>query len=172
MSAPEPTRYLVCDGTRVIELETVPTGGYRFDPPPDSELDGRCDRPADAFWHFDEEPPPPETDLLRELAALHAAAAADPDLEPGTRVLVARHGAETVALFSGPEYFGGGYSVRCAADPGIFTQAFSLSECFEMIADVRQLWADDAAEQEAAGPGSPDREAVEPETGRVLETAA
>ena len=151
MSDATPARYLVCDGARVLELEAVPAGGYRFDPPPDEEagdlaLDGRCDRPEDAFWHFREEPPPAPSPLLAELTALHAAVAADPDLEPGERVLIARRGAETVALFSGPEYFGGGYSVRVPGDSRLHTQAFSLSECFEMVEDVRQLWDDHAAD--------------------------
>ena len=145
MPAPEPTRYLVCDGTRVIELETVPTGGYRFDPPPDDELDGRCERIEHAFWSFREEPPPPSSPLLRELAAAHATAAENDVLDPGTATFIVRRGGDTLALHDGPGWDGGDYHVVDCDDPRLFTQARSLSECFEMIEDVRELRLDDEA---------------------------
>ena len=157
MSDATPARYLVCDGARVIELEAVPAGGYRFDPPPDGEagdlaLDGRCDRPEDAFWHFREEPPPAPSPLLEELMGLHAAVAAgaEPDLRPGERVLIARRGDDTLGLFRAPN-FGGGYAVRDPDDGRVHTTAFSLSECFEMAEDVRALNAEDDAAFDAPG---------------------
>lgn len=150
---PAPARYFVCDGVRVIELEAVPAGGYRFDPPPDPDselppLDGRCDRPEDAFWHFRDEPAPPPSPPLSELAAIHAAAAADPNLTPDTVTLVARRGGETLVLYADPAD-GPGYAVRAPADPRLHTTAYSLSDCFEMIEDCRRSWDDDAADAAA-----------------------
>ena len=149
MSAPsEPTRYAVCDGARVLLLQALPEGGYRFDPPPGEALDGRCERMEEAFREYEDEPPAtnhaePDRELF---AAREAAATRDPEAPAGARFFAVRRGGRALILRREPADYGL-YSVFDPLAPEVVTQGRTLAECFEMVEDARKLIANDAADR-------------------------